>query len=185
MEYTERVKKLTEAMAKSSSKEIFAIVENEINTKITALYNENVVYGEQMHKCRIKIENMVLCTRYNVLKANYAYLVFAVRIIKEKLKYEKIACLYKKVAQAAIEGLTAKELEGVIAVIERTDGDNCIVIIRNISEETGITRSVILNGLRKLECAGLIEIISKGAKGSQIRFVYGDIRKMIAGKGGN
>ena len=46
----------------------------------------------------------------------------------------------------------------------------------------GITRSVIVNALRKFESAGIIESRSSGMKGTYIKvcneFAYGEIRKM-------
>jgi len=49
-------------------------------------------------------------------------------------------------------------------------------------DQAGITRSVIVNALRKFESAGIIESRSSGMKGTYIKvcneFAYGEIRKM-------
>jgi transcriptional pleiotropic repressor len=55
-----------------------------------------------------------------------------------------------------------------------TGASEGLVIARNIAERTGITRSVIVNALRKLESAGIIESRSLGMKGTYIK-VYNDL----------
>ncbi|MDO4301965.1 MAG: hypothetical protein Q4D26_11330 [Clostridia bacterium] len=184
-EYTERVKTLLEAVSESSSSDLFSIIEGELNTRITAVILNKKVYGDIIYSNKIKIDGVVLCSEYNVLKANYNYLLFAVNIIKEKIKLEKMTCLYKNVVDAAIEGLTRKELEGVSAVLSEIEGNSALVVASNISKEWGVTRSVIINGLRKLECAGIIEMYSSGAKGTNIKILYSGIKAVVDRKRGD
>lgn len=184
-EYTERIKVFLEAMSESSSSRLFSIIEGELNTRITVVISNKKIYGNELYASRIKIDGFVLCSEYNVLKANYNYLAFAVKIIKEKIMLEKMTHLYKNVVNAAVEGLTLKELEGVNAVFSNVEGSIGKVIISDVSKNCGITRSIIVNGLRKLECAGIIEIHSSGAQGTNIKLLYSGIKAVIKKKRGD
>ena len=49
------------------------------------------------------------------------------------------------------------------------DGDEGILVASKIADRVGITRSVIVNALRKFESAGVIESRSSGMKGTYIK----------------
>mgnify|MGYP000019751730 CR=1 FL=1 len=49
------------------------------------------------------------------------------------------------------------------------DGDEGLLVASKIADKSGITRSVIVNALRKLESAGVIESRSLGMKGTRIK----------------
>lgn len=184
-EYTERVKTLLEAVGDSSSSKLFSLVESELNTRITAVIANKKVYGSELYTSRIKIDGVVLCSEYNVLRANYNYLILVVKIIKEKIRLEKMTHLYKNVVHAAVEGLTSNEIIGVDEVFSIITEGSGKVIISGVSEKCGITRSVIINGLRKLECAGIIEMYSCGVQGTNIKLLYSGIKPVISKKRGD
>ena len=48
-------------------------------------------------------------------------------------------------------------------------GSNGLLVASKIADKVGITRSVIVNALRKLESAGVVEVRSLGMKGTYIR----------------
>ena len=51
----------------------------------------------------------------------------------------------------------------------RAAGDEGLLVASKIADRVGITRSVIVNALRKFESAGVIESRSLGMKGTYIR----------------
>ena len=51
------------------------------------------------------------------------------------------------------------------------DGNEGLLVASKIADRSGITRSVIVNALRKLESAGVIESRSLGMKGTFIRIL--------------
>ena len=57
----------------------------------------------------------------------------------------------------------------VSATIAKLDGTEGILIASKIADRVGITRSVIVNALRKFESADLIETRSLGMKGTFIK----------------
>ncbi|WP_314061839.1 GTP-sensing pleiotropic transcriptional regulator CodY [uncultured Vagococcus sp.] len=73
--------------------------------------------------------------------------------------------------QMAISTLSYSELKAVKAIFEELEGDEGRLTASNIADSIGITRSVIVNALRKLESAGIIESRSLGMKGTYIKII--------------
>ena len=73
------------------------------------------------------------------------------------------------VVQMAINTLSYSELKAVHAIFEALDGEEGRLTASSIADEIGITRSVIVNALRKLESAGIIESRSLGMKGTYLK----------------
>lgn len=65
--------------------------------------------------------------------------------------------------------LSYSEMEAVGHVFTSLEGKEGLLVASKIADKAGITRSVIVNALRKLESAGLIETRSLGMKGTFIR----------------
>jgi transcriptional pleiotropic repressor len=75
----------------------------------------------------------------------------------------------KAVVQMAIGTLSYSELEAVENIFAELDGDEGILVTSKIADQLGITRSVIVNALRKFESAGVIQSRSLGMKGTYIK----------------
>ena len=69
----------------------------------------------------------------------------------------------------AISALSYSELEAAIHIIRAIDGPEGRLVTGHIADKLGFTRSVVVNALRKLEGAGVIETRSLGVKGMYIR----------------
>ena len=76
-----------------------------------------------------------------------------------------------QVVRAAINTLSFSELEAITHIFEELDGNEGILVASKIADRVGITRSVIVNALRKFESAGVIESRSSGMKGTYIKVV--------------
>ena len=75
------------------------------------------------------------------------------------------------IVQSAISTLSYSELEAIIHIFDELDGSEGILVASKIADRVGITRSVIVNALRKFESAGVIESRSSGMKGTYIKVV--------------
>ena len=71
--------------------------------------------------------------------------------------------------KSAFNTLSFSELEAIIHIFDELDGDEGILVASKIADRVGITRSVIVNALRKFESAGVIESRSSGMKGTYIK----------------
>lgn len=75
----------------------------------------------------------------------------------------------QQVVKSAISTLSFSELEAIVYIFEELEGDEGILVASKIADRVGITRSVIVNALRKFESAGVIESRSSGMKGTYIK----------------
>lgn len=71
--------------------------------------------------------------------------------------------------QIAFSTLSYSELEAITNILGELDGEEGLLVASKIADRVGITRSVIVNALRKFESAGLIETKSLGMKGTYIK----------------
>ena len=92
-------------------------------------------------------------------------------IYKQDATYEESAEETRKehVVQAAISTLSFSELEAIIHIFKELNGTEGILVASKVADRVGITRSVIVNALRKFESAGVIESRSSGMKGTYIK----------------
>jgi GTP-sensing transcriptional pleiotropic repressor CodY len=74
-----------------------------------------------------------------------------------------------QIVKSAINTLSFSELEAIIHIFDEIDGKEGILVASKIADRVGITRSVIVNALRKFESAGVIESRSSGMKGTYIK----------------
>lgn len=74
-----------------------------------------------------------------------------------------------QIVKSAISTLSFSELEAITHIFEELDGKEGILVASKIADRVGITRSVIVNALRKFESAGVIESRSSGMKGTYIK----------------
>lgn len=85
-----------------------------------------------------------------------------------------------QVVKAALGTLSSSEEEAIIHIFEELNGMEGILVASKIADRVGITRSVIVNAIRKFESAGVIESRSSGMKGTYIRVlndaVYDEIK---------
>lgn len=71
--------------------------------------------------------------------------------------------------QLSIGTLSYSEIDAVKRIFENFSEKEGLLVASKIADEAGITRSVIVNALRKLQSAGLIETRSLGMKGTHIK----------------
>ena len=74
-----------------------------------------------------------------------------------------------QVVKSAISTLSYSEQEAIIHIFRELDGQEGVLVASRIADRVGITRSVIVNALRKFESAGVIESKSSGMKGTYIK----------------
>lgn len=82
-------------------------------------------------------------------------------------------------AHSAVDTLSFTERKALGYILSELDNDEGILVASKIADRVGITRSVIVNALRKLESAGIVETKSAGMKGTYIRVVNDVIYSLI------
>lgn len=105
----------------------------------------------------------------DIILGEYGATIMAVEMLRSvRLEVEdeerKIA-----IVKSAIGTLSYSELEAIFHIFDKLDGSEGLLIASKIADKVGITRSVIVNALRKFESAGVIESRSLGMKGTYIK----------------
>jgi transcriptional pleiotropic repressor len=77
----------------------------------------------------------------------------------------------RSIVKMALDTLSYSEQEAVEHIFQELDGREGLLVASKIADRVGITRSVIVNALRKFESAGVIESRSLGMKGTFIRIL--------------
>ncbi|EMT46908.1 MULTISPECIES: GTP-sensing pleiotropic transcriptional regulator CodY [Anoxybacillus] len=105
----------------------------------------------------------------DLILAEYGATVVGMEILREKAEEIEEEARSKAVVQMAISSLSYSELEAIEHIFEELNGTEGLLVASKIADRVGITRSVIVNALRKLESAGVIESRSLGMKGTYIK----------------
>ncbi|WP_102028209.1 GTP-sensing pleiotropic transcriptional regulator CodY [Salirhabdus sp. Marseille-P4669] len=105
----------------------------------------------------------------DLLLAEYGATVVGMEILHQKTEEIEEEARSKAVVQMAISSLSYSELEAIEHIFEELGGKEGLLVASKIADRVGITRSVIVNALRKLESAGVIESRSLGMKGTYIK----------------
>ncbi|KSU62506.1 transcriptional repressor CodY [[Bacillus] enclensis] len=105
----------------------------------------------------------------DLILGEYGATVVGMEILREKAEEIEVEARSKAVVQMAISSLSYSELEAIEHIFEELNGNEGLLVASKIADRVGITRSVIVNALRKLESAGVIESRSLGMKGTYIK----------------
>jgi len=105
----------------------------------------------------------------DLVLAEYSATVVGMQILYQKSRSIEEDVRSTTAVQMAVGTLSYSELKAVQAIFEALDGDEGRLTASNIADKIGITRSVIVNALRKLESAGIIESRSLGMKGTYLK----------------
>lgn len=111
--------------------------------------------------CRYGIEDIIL--------SEYGGTVIGlemIRALKEEDDREKRG---KKVLTSVLTTLSPLEKKAMMYVFCELDGQEGTLITSKVAQKNGITRTVIVNALKKLESASLITTKSSGMKGTHIQ----------------
>ena len=120
----------------------------------------------------------LVATRYkpqysdeDVILGEYGATVVGLEIIRRKTMEIEDEERKRGVVQMAIATLSYSEIEAVRQIFKELKAQEGLLVASKIADRSGITRSVIVNALRKLESAGVIETRSLGMKGTHIKIL--------------
>ena len=105
------------------------------------------------------------------LLVEYAATLASVMMIRAASRKAETEARKKNVVQLALEVLSYSELEAVKYIFNEIEGNEGFLVASKLAEEYKLTRSVIVNALRKLESAGVIDARSLGMKGTYIKIL--------------
>ncbi|WP_149453153.1 GTP-sensing pleiotropic transcriptional regulator CodY [Pasteuria penetrans] len=118
----------------------------------------------------------------DLILAEYGSTVVGMEILRERAGEVEEEARSRAVVQLAISSLSFSELEAAEHIFNELDNrqrrdvgrGGCkegLLVASKVADRVGITRSVIVNALRKLESAGVVESRSLGMKGTYIKIL--------------
>lgn len=110
-------------------------------------------------------------TDEDLVLVEYSATIVGLEILRSKTDEIEEEARKKAVVQLAIGTLSYSELEAVDHIFNELEGSEGLLVASKIADKVGITRSVIVNALRKFESAGVIESRSLGMKGTHIKIL--------------
>lgn len=144
---------------------------------LTALGQQEIMTVVPIKGGGDRLGTLVL-TRHNgafddddLILAEYGSTIVGMEILRERAEEVELEARSRAVVSVAIGSLSYSELEAVEHIFEELEGKEGLLVASKIADRVGITRSVIVNALRKLESAGVIETRSLGMKGTYIKIL--------------
>lgn len=107
----------------------------------------------------------------DLILGEYGATVVGMEILRERAGKVEDEARSRAVVQLAISSLSFSELEAAEHIFNELEGLEGLLVASKIADRVGITRSVIVNALRKLESAGVVESRSLGMKGTYIKIL--------------
>lgn len=149
--------------------------------KFQAIITPIEIAGERLgtlfiYKCteQYDIDDIILC--------EYGTTVVGLEMLRAVNEENAEESRKLAVIKSAINTLSYSEMEAVVHIFEELNGMEGILVASKIADRVGITRSVIVNALRKFESAGVIESRSSGMKGTYIKvlndMVFDEVEKI-------
>jgi len=105
----------------------------------------------------------------DLILAEHAATVTAMEILRYNQDMVEEEARQRTAVQVALGTLSFSELSAMRHIFEELGGTEGFLVASKVADRVGITRSVIVNALRKFESAGVIESRSLGMKGTFIR----------------
>ena len=132
----------------------------------------------------VGVEVSVAVKFQDLVLAEYLATLVGIEILHDRSHQIEELARERLVVNMAMKALSYSEIDAINHIITRLkemsaeknagarkEGGECegVVIASKIADQVGVTRSVIVNALRKLESAGIIESRSLGMKGTFIK----------------
>jgi transcriptional pleiotropic repressor len=105
----------------------------------------------------------------DILLAEYLGTLVGIEMLNDRNRSIEERSRDRIAVQMAMRALSYSEVESMKHIMAELDGHEGVAVASKVADRVGVTRSVIVNALRKLESAGLIESRSLGMKGTYIK----------------
>ncbi|MBQ6899573.1 MAG: GTP-sensing pleiotropic transcriptional regulator CodY [Firmicutes bacterium] len=79
----------------------------------------------------------------------------------------------------AIETLSFSERDALDKILKSLEGDEGLIVTSKVASQYGLTNSVVVNAMRKMSSAGLLESRSLGMKGTHIRIINPFLKETV------
>lgn len=105
----------------------------------------------------------------DIILSEYGATVVGLEMMRSVKEEDAEIVRKQQIVKSAISTLSFSEIEAITHVFDELGNKEGVLVASKIADRVGITRSVIVNALRKFESAGVIESHSSGMKGTYIK----------------
>lgn len=177
------VNKVGSHVDKMFNERMLSILSTKENVNLQTLgFSQDAVRGYQAIVTPIEIAGERLGTLFmykqsgtyeidDIILSEYGTTVVGLEMLRSVNEESAEEIRKEQIVKSAISTLSSSELDAILYIFDEMKGMEGILVASKIADRVGITRSVIVNALRKFESAGVIESRSSGMKGTYIKVV--------------
>ena len=172
-DYNQSILSIVETQANIEKNDNLCVVDNSKTCNMDFKYSTVVpVYGSGERLGTMMLGKFELeFKEEDLVLLEYCATVVGMEILRSRQEEIEEEARKKAVVQMSLGTLSYSELEAVEHIFRELDGNEGLLVASKIADKVGITRSVIVNALRKFESAGVIESRSLGMKGTHIKIL--------------
>jgi transcriptional pleiotropic repressor len=115
----------------------------------------------------------------DIVLAEYSATIVGMEIIRAKQLEKQEEQRKRMMAKLAYDTLSYSEVQAALSILNALDGEDGVIIASKVADEGGITRSVVVNAVRKLQSAGLVDSRSLGMKGTYLKVLNPYLRELL------
>ncbi len=169
--FNETLLKIEETIKNIENKEAFYVFSKEEN-EVFKKKNLTIVpirAGGQRLGTLVLARLNTQFTDDDLILAEYGATVVGIEIMRAQQEEIQVQARNRAIVSMALESLSFSEQEAIHHIFQELEGNEGLLVASKVADRVGITRSVIVNAIRKLESAGVIESRSLGMKGTYIK----------------
>jgi len=170
-EFNHKLCNVNNTKANLRKKDVFALVQFDMNEDKKYYTVIPIVGGGNRWGTMVMSRYEPEFNDEDLVLGEYGATIVALTLRRDKLEEERREARDTSFVQMAIGTLSYSEAEAVQHIFAELDGEEGTLVASKIADRSGITRSVIVNALRKLESASVIETRSLGMKGTRIKIL--------------
>ena len=178
-EYNEELMRVRETVANVSGEEALKIFKYDYDTSDKLHTIIPILGGGKRWGTLILTRYTPEFTEEDLVLGEYGATIVGMEIQRRKSLEREEEEREIAMVQMAIGTLSYSEIEAVQQIFAELDGDEGLLVASKIADRSGITRSVIVNALRKLESAGVVESRSLGMKGTRIKITNSKFKEEL------
>ncbi len=128
-----------------------------------------------IHAAGSRLGTLVLLRAYgdfeveDLIVSEIGATVIGMKIVRHRTEQIENEVRDKTFAKIALSSLSYSEQIAIEKIMEQLDAREGLLVASQLADQAGLTRSVIVNALRKLASAGVLESRSLGMKGTYIK----------------
>lgn len=115
----------------------------------------------------------------DIILSEYGNTVVGLEMIRSVSEENESNIRMQENIEGAVKSLSFSEKKAIVAVLKELGKKEGIIVASKVAKESEITRSVIVNAIRKFESAGIMKTHSNGMKGTYIKVLNDKIYNWI------